>query len=119
MPGSKRATLQKSKRRLLQHLPLIEHLSTANPELWTYTLNNLTPEQEKLVVDVVRNFLKGHIPVRAEQLEQFKKKKRALRLLSKATNSKGRRVYIRQIGRGLLTILIPALASLIGGLVSK
>ena len=124
MPGSKQATCKRSsstsspKKRLAQHLPLINCLLNADPAFWTYIFNHLTNDQLIFLQDIARNFLSGNIPVSRGEVRYIASKKKSIRSLVRASSHPRRRVLVKQIGGGIFGILIPALASLFGALLS-
>ena len=104
----------------MRHLPLIQLLAQKEDnQLWNYILENLTTEQVTLLQDIVRNVLRGNIPLANHKKEELFKKRNILRTFGKERCLKKKRVQIKQIGRGIFSILIPALASLVGGLISR
>jgi hypothetical protein len=106
-----------AKTRLRDHAPFIKCLLSANPELWNYTFNNLTDDQIEVLQDIVRNFLCNNIQVTNGELRDLKPKRKLLHRFKRAGKLR-RRVLVKQVGKGVFSILIPALASLAGSLIS-
>jgi GMP synthase PP-ATPase subunit len=103
-----------SKVRLRIHAPLIHSLSTSqDPETLCYLLKHLNTSQLSVVTDLVRNFLNGNIPVSTQELKHLKSKKRILYRLASAKHPREKRKFIKQVGTGVFSILIPALASIL------
>jgi hypothetical protein len=103
---------------LRAHAPLIKCLLKADPELWNYTFKNLTDDQLEVLQDIVRNFLCNHIHVSKSEIKELKPKRFLLHQFQKAGKLQ-RRVIANQIGSGVFSILLPALAGLVGSLFSQ
>ena len=118
MPGSKKQTcrISKANRRLRTHLPLVQHLVQAGPSFWSYAFQHLTNDQILFLQDIVRNFLRGNVPVSEREIRELSLKKKPLRSFGGAKSFARRRVLIKQVGGGIFGVLIPAVASLIGSL---
>lgn len=107
-----------AKKRLCDHAPFFKLLLNADPKSWNYILGNLTDSQIEALRDLVRNFLASRVPVSAEELRELKPKKRILHQFLSSGSKVRRRVLVKQVGSGVFSILIPALASLVGSLIT-
>jgi hypothetical protein len=74
----------------------------------------------KLLTEIAHNTLQGNIPLNTLQLKRLRKYKQMLRTLSNRAVSlrEKRDLVVRQRG-GFLPILLPIIASAVGGLVSQ
>ena len=108
-----------AKKRLCEHAPFFKLLLDADPQRWNYILEHLTDSQIEALRDLVRNFLATRVPVSSGELRELKTKQNILRQFSKAGSKLRRRVLVKQVGKGVFSILIPALASLVGSLISR
>ncbi len=101
--------------RLHNHLPLIHTLAKSrDPQTLHYFLNQLTDEQVTVLSDIVRNFLAGNIKVSKGELKHLKQFKNRLReFANPSSRSVKKRKFVKQIGGGIFSILIPAIVSLI------
>jgi hypothetical protein len=108
-----------AKKRLSEHAPFFQLLLDADPHRWNYILDHLTDSQIEALRDLVRNFLATRVPVSSGELRELKAKRKLLHQFSKAGSRLRRRVLVKQVGKGVFSILIPALASLVGALISR
>ena len=79
------------------------------------------PETINSICDCIKNILNGNIPLSESENNKLKAKKNVLRkLANRKTKSQERKKILIQQGGGLLTsILVPALATLVGGIFAK
>lgn len=106
MNGSRR--IKSSRERLKKHIPLLQILYNSDPQTADYLISQLNGDQKKFLQDICRNFLAGNIPVSTGELGELKRQRRSLYKIS--ANGGG---ITRQQGRGIFSILIPALATLL------
>ncbi len=101
--------------RLHAHLPFVQILASApNPRTLEYFLTQLNDNQLLLLQDIVRNFLHGNISVSSGEIKSLKRYKNLLRrLISPKVSRNSQRKLIKQVGSGVFSILLPALASLL------
>ena len=115
-----------------QHKSYLDLLNTSDPKFRKVMLDNASPKQRRMLIEIIANTLNGNIPLSAKQKSALQKHKCKLRSICKTCinkknkiiniNSKSVKKNINQIG-GILPFFIAPLLALaakaaVGGVVS-
>lgn len=105
-----------ARQRLADHRLFLQTLLNGSPEFYRYSLQNLSPDQARLLQDIIRNFIRGNIKIPDTEFHKLSTHRHILTSLCQKRLSKKRLIpLLRQVGGGILPILVTALASLLGG----
>ena len=100
---------------------ILNLLQQTKPKERTALIKSVDRDILKLLVEMSHNTLKGNVPLNATQFKNIRKYKHYLRFLSDKTiplEEKRNYLVTHQSG-GFLPILLPIVASAVGGLLGK
>lgn len=123
--NSKTSNLENRKKKkarvtLSQHYPLVKSLLNADRGFWRYTLQNLSRSQYEFLKKLAQHFMRGKLPVTESNFSRLRNKRTSLRQIVAQRTPESKKIkIIQQHGEGIFSILIPTLASVIGGLLAK
>jgi hypothetical protein len=103
-----------------KHLPLLQYLAKGKPRIVKAIIKEADPEVTKAICECAHNVLKGNVPLDPAQFKKLKRYRKQLLLLTDKKVSNKQKSNVLQKGGfvgSLLSVAIPALASIIGGLV--
>ena len=105
-----------------KNLPLLQYLASGKPRIVRAIIKEADPEVIKAICECAHNVLKGNVPLNKSQFTKLKRHRTHLHLLANKKVSQKRKKKVLQSGGflgALLGAAIPALASVIGGLIRK
>ena len=105
-----------------KNLPLLQYLATGKPRIVNAIVKEADPQVMKAICECAHNVLKGNVPLSKSQFSKLKRHRKHLHLLTDKKVSQKRKKKVLQTGGfigALLGAALPALASVIGGLIRK
>lgn len=105
-----------------KHLPLLKYLAEGKPRIVKAIIKESDPEVMKAICECAHNILRNNVPMSSSQFKKLKRHRKHLRLLANKKVSTARKKKILQKGGflgGLLSVAIPAIASVISGLIKR
>lgn len=125
MFGFRRRNLKKSGRNkqfLLLNSPLLSILSKLNRTEWNYMIDILPAESIKLLKNIAYNFYIGNLKFSSnKERQQFKRYKKIIQYFCSSRQhflrKRDKHLLTSQRGRGLFSLLLPVVTSLIAGLI--
>ena len=105
-----------------KHFPLLQYLASGKPRIVRAIIKEADPEVMKAICECAHNVLKGNVPMNKSQFTKLKRYRSHLHTLANKKVSQKRKKKTLQTGGflgALLGAAIPALASVIGGLIRK
>lgn len=112
--------LNATQRRIQNEVDFLSLLCKSNEAERSYLIHQLTPNQMQVLIDILRNGIRGNLPLSVTQISHLKPWKRHVHaLISSGAVKKKKRRILRQFGKGIFSILIPTVASLLGSLLIR
>ena len=106
--------------RIIKEKPYLEFLRSNDEKIRKLLLQNASPHQKKILIEIISNTLKGNVPLTKKQFNQLKLHKSKLRKVCHTCinsrnkiiniNSKNGKKAINQVGGILPVLLLPLLA---------
>lgn len=106
-----------------KHLPLLQYLSKGKPRIVKAIVEESDPQVIKAICECCLNVLNNNVPLKPGEFKKLKRYKKLLRLLAdKKVSLKRKKQVIQKGGAFLSTLLgvaVPAIASLLSGIIKK
>jgi len=118
MPNHQSDNMYASKK----NLPILQYLAKGKPRIVKAIIKESDAEVTRAICECAHNVLKGNVPLSHAQFKKLKRYRKQLKLLSDKKVSNKQKSKVLQKGGfigSLLSVAIPALASVIGGLVNR
>lgn len=105
-----------------KHLPLLNYMAKGKPSIVKALVKDADAEVIKAICECAHNTIRGNVKLNPAQYKKLKRHSKHLKLLAnKRASIKRKKVALQRGGfiGALLGAAVPALASLIGGLVNR
>ena len=105
--------------KLKQHLPLLRQMLRWKAKSRKAVLRNADRDLVCVICELIQNVMQGNVKLPPKQLAKLRRHRHVLRkIVDKRTGITSKRTLLAQKGGGLLSVLVPTVAALIGSLVS-
>ena len=102
------------------HMPMLRSLIKWKPKNRRAVLANADKKLVCVICEMIQNVMNGHVKLSPKQFQKLKNHKHILRkIIDKRTNLAMKRKLLSQKGAGFLSLLVPAIATIVSGIFSR